>query len=119
MTKVNFGGLKQKRMASIVAISAIQVPKAFMNIAPPSTRPSLPGWSAFGISARPHHPDYLRPALPCVAFRSDELGEKTSIATVSGIRQNWRYFSIAPCSRFGICLAAHHLWRAHAYQNPF
>jgi uncharacterized protein (TIGR00645 family) len=32
MTKVNFGGLKQKLLASIVAISAIQVLKAFMNI---------------------------------------------------------------------------------------
>jgi uncharacterized protein (TIGR00645 family) len=32
MTKVNFGALKQKLMASIVAISAIQVLKAFMNI---------------------------------------------------------------------------------------
>ena len=32
MTKVNFGGLKQKLMASIVAISAIQVLKAFMNV---------------------------------------------------------------------------------------
>ena len=32
MTKVDFGGLKQKLMASIVAISAIQVLKAFMNI---------------------------------------------------------------------------------------
>jgi uncharacterized protein (TIGR00645 family) len=32
MTKVNFSGLKQKLMASIVAISAIQVLKAFMNI---------------------------------------------------------------------------------------
>jgi uncharacterized protein (TIGR00645 family) len=46
MTKVNFGGLKQKLMAAIVAVSAIQVLKAFMNIAPPSTRPSLPGRSA-------------------------------------------------------------------------
>jgi uncharacterized protein (TIGR00645 family) len=46
MTKVNFGGLKQKLMASIVAVSAIQVLKAFMSMAPPSTRPSLPGWSA-------------------------------------------------------------------------
>jgi uncharacterized protein (TIGR00645 family) len=33
MTKVDFGGLKQKLMTSIVAISAIQVLKAFMNIA--------------------------------------------------------------------------------------
>ena len=32
MTKIQFGGLKQKLMASIVAISAIQVLKAFMNI---------------------------------------------------------------------------------------
>src|ERR1700716_1084747 len=32
MTKVNFGGLEQKLLASIVAISAIQVLKAFMNI---------------------------------------------------------------------------------------
>ena len=32
MTKVDFSGLKQKLMISIVAISAIQVLKAFMNI---------------------------------------------------------------------------------------
>ena len=32
MTKVDFGGLKKKLMTSIVAISAIQVLKAFMNI---------------------------------------------------------------------------------------
>ena len=32
MTKVDFDGLKQKVLASIVAISAIQVLKAFMNI---------------------------------------------------------------------------------------
>ena len=32
MTKVDFGRLKQKLLASIVAISAIQVLKAFMNI---------------------------------------------------------------------------------------
>jgi uncharacterized protein (TIGR00645 family) len=32
MTKVDFGGLKQKLLGSIVAISAIQVLKAFMNI---------------------------------------------------------------------------------------
>src|SRR6202163_124823 len=32
MTKVAFAGLKQKLMASIVALSAIQVLKAFMNI---------------------------------------------------------------------------------------
>ena len=31
MTKVDFGGLKQKLMTSIVAISAIQVLQAFMN----------------------------------------------------------------------------------------
>jgi uncharacterized protein (TIGR00645 family) len=32
MTKVDFGGLKQKLMTSIVAISAIQVLKTFMNL---------------------------------------------------------------------------------------
>lgn len=32
MTKVDFGGLKQKLLASIVAISAIQVLKAFINL---------------------------------------------------------------------------------------
>jgi uncharacterized protein (TIGR00645 family) len=32
MAKVDFGGLKQKLMTSIVAISAIQVLKAFMNV---------------------------------------------------------------------------------------
>ena len=32
MTKVDFGGLKKKLMTSIVAISAIQVLKAFMNL---------------------------------------------------------------------------------------
>ncbi|MBI5263047.1 MAG: TIGR00645 family protein [Bradyrhizobium sp.] len=32
MTKIHFGGLKQKLLASIVAISAIQVLKAFLNI---------------------------------------------------------------------------------------
>jgi uncharacterized protein (TIGR00645 family) len=32
MTKIDFSGLKQKLMASIVAISAIQVLKAFMNV---------------------------------------------------------------------------------------
>jgi uncharacterized protein (TIGR00645 family) len=32
MTKVDFAGLKQKLMASIVAISAVQVLKAFMNM---------------------------------------------------------------------------------------
>lgn len=32
MTRINFSGLKQKLLASIVAISAIQVLKAFMNL---------------------------------------------------------------------------------------
>jgi uncharacterized protein (TIGR00645 family) len=32
MTKVDFGGLKQMLMTSIVAISAVQVLKAFMNV---------------------------------------------------------------------------------------
>lgn len=39
MTKVDFGGLKQKLMTSIVAISAIQVLKAFMYIDQSSNSP--------------------------------------------------------------------------------
>jgi uncharacterized protein (TIGR00645 family) len=39
MTKVDFGGLKQKLMTSIVAISAIQVLKAFMYIDQNSASP--------------------------------------------------------------------------------
>jgi uncharacterized protein (TIGR00645 family) len=39
MTKVDFGGLKQKLMTSIVAISAIQVLKAFMYIDQHSASP--------------------------------------------------------------------------------
>jgi uncharacterized protein (TIGR00645 family) len=39
MTKVGFGGLKQKLMTSIVAISAIQVLKAFMYIDQNSASP--------------------------------------------------------------------------------
>jgi uncharacterized protein (TIGR00645 family) len=35
MTKIDFGSLKQKLLASIVAISAIQVLKSFMNIDAP------------------------------------------------------------------------------------
>jgi uncharacterized protein (TIGR00645 family) len=37
MTKVDFGGLKQKLVTSIVAISAIQVLKAFMNVGQPGS----------------------------------------------------------------------------------
>jgi len=43
MTKVDFGGLKQKLLASIVAISAIQVLKAFMNI-DSALDPQKMGW---------------------------------------------------------------------------
>jgi uncharacterized protein (TIGR00645 family) len=43
MTKVDFGALKQKLLASIVAISAIQVLKAFMNI-DASFAPERLGW---------------------------------------------------------------------------
>ena len=41
MTKVDFAGLKQKLLASIVAISAIQVLKAFMNIDKAAETPKL------------------------------------------------------------------------------
>jgi uncharacterized protein (TIGR00645 family) len=43
MAKVDFGGLKQKLMTSIVAISAIQVLKAFMNLDKMSD-PSILAW---------------------------------------------------------------------------
>ena len=43
MTKIQFGGLKQKLLASIVAISAIQVLKAFLNI-DASFSPERLGW---------------------------------------------------------------------------
>jgi uncharacterized protein (TIGR00645 family) len=43
MTKVDFAGLKQKLLASIVAISAIQVLKAFMNL-DTAFDPSKLGW---------------------------------------------------------------------------
>ncbi len=43
MTKVDFAGLKQKLLASIVAISAIQVLKAFMNI-DAAFEPTKMGW---------------------------------------------------------------------------
>jgi uncharacterized protein (TIGR00645 family) len=43
MTKIDFSGLKQKLMASIVAISAIQVLKAFMNVND-QTNQSLLAW---------------------------------------------------------------------------
>ena len=46
MTKVDFAGLKQKLLASIVAISAIQVLKAFMNLDVDLRRPPRwAGWS--------------------------------------------------------------------------
>src|SRR5436190_13224975 len=45
ITRVNFGGLKQKLMASIVAISAIQVLKAFMNL-DAAFDPAKMGWLA-------------------------------------------------------------------------
>ena len=43
MAKVDFGGLKQKLMTSIVAISAIQVLKAFMNL-DKMADPHILGW---------------------------------------------------------------------------
>jgi uncharacterized protein (TIGR00645 family) len=50
MTKVDFGGLKQKLMTSIVAISVIQVLKAFMNVEQYDAASSA-GWSEFTSSS--------------------------------------------------------------------
>jgi uncharacterized protein (TIGR00645 family) len=42
MSKIDFSGLKQKLLASIVAISAIQVLKAFMNLEKTINEKTLP-----------------------------------------------------------------------------
>jgi uncharacterized protein (TIGR00645 family) len=65
MTKIDFGGLKQKLMSSIVAISAIQVLKAFMNLS--SFDNTKLGWLA-GI-----HGLFLVSML--VVALSDRIGE--------------------------------------------
>jgi uncharacterized protein (TIGR00645 family) len=67
MTKVDFGGLKQKLMSSIVAISAIQVLKAFMNVG--NFDNTKLGWLA-GI-----HGLFLVSML--VVALSDRIGERT------------------------------------------
>ena len=71
MTKVDFGGLKQKLMTSIVAISAIQVLKAFMNIDQGTGSPDSVklAWLV-GI-----HVLFLGSLLAVVI--ADRLGEKT------------------------------------------
>ena len=63
MTKVNFGGLKQKLLASIVAISAIQVLKAFMNIDSDvrSQQARLAGRRASGVRGLGLHAGDVRP----------------------------------------------------------
>ncbi len=63
MTKVNFGGLKQKLLASIVAISAIQVLKAFMNHRQPfrSEQARLAGRRAHDVRILGLHAGAVRP----------------------------------------------------------
>ena len=67
MSKVDFSGLKQKLMSSIVAISAIQVLKAFMNVS--SFDNTKLAWLA-GI-----HGLFLASML--VVALSDRIGERT------------------------------------------
>lgn len=67
MTKIDFGGLKQKLMSSIVAISAIQVLKAFMNVS--NFDNTKLGWLA-GI-----HGLFLASML--IVALSDRIGERT------------------------------------------
>ncbi len=74
MTKVDFGGLKQKLMSSIVAISAIQVLKAFMNVATYDS--TKLGWLV-GI-----HGLFLASML--VVALSDRIGERTEHPSESG-----------------------------------
>jgi uncharacterized protein (TIGR00645 family) len=73
MAKVDFGGLKQKLMSSIVAISAIQVLKAFMNVG--NYDPVKLGW-LMGI-----HGLFLGSML--VVALSDRIGERTEHPTES------------------------------------
>ena len=73
MTKIDFGGLKQKLMSSIVAISAIQVLKAFMNVG--NYDPAKMGW-LMGI-----HGLFLVSML--VVAVSDRIGERTEHPTES------------------------------------
>jgi uncharacterized protein (TIGR00645 family) len=73
MAKVDFGGLKQKLMSSIVAISAIQVLKAFMNVGNYDT--GKLGW-LIGI-----HGLFLGSML--VVALSDRIGERTEHPTES------------------------------------
>src|ERR1700674_5166406 len=74
MTKIDFGGLKQKLMSSIVAISAIQVLKAFMNLG--SFDNTKLGWLA-GI-----HGLFLVSML--VVALSDRIGERGEHPSESG-----------------------------------
>jgi uncharacterized protein (TIGR00645 family) len=67
MTKVDFGGLKMKLLSSIVAISAIQVLKAFMNV---SSYDDKKLWWMAGI-----HVVFLGSML--VAAISDRVAEKS------------------------------------------
>jgi uncharacterized protein (TIGR00645 family) len=67
MTKVDFGGLKMKLLSSIVAISAIQVLKAFMNV---TSYDDKKLWWMAGI-----HLVFLCSML--VAAISDRISEKT------------------------------------------
>jgi len=73
MTKVDFGGLKQKLVTSIVAISAIQVLKAFMNLEGAETVDNIKlGWLV-GI-----HVLFLGSLLAVVV--ADRLSEPTKPA---------------------------------------
>jgi len=67
MTKVDFGGLKMKLLSSIVAISAIQVLKAFMNV---TSYDDKKLWWMAGI-----HVVFLGSML--AAAISDRISEKT------------------------------------------
>lgn len=67
MTKVDFGGLKMKLLSSIVAISAIQVLKAFMNV---GTYEDKELWWMAGI-----HAVFLFSLL--IVAISDRLSEKS------------------------------------------
>ena len=98
MAKVDFGGLKQKLMTSIVAISAIQVLKAFMNIDKTTNTTAL-AWLV-GI-----HVLFLGSLL--VLAIVDRLESGTSVSTRARDR-------VALSHLFGLILrSAYAPWRMH------
>src|SRR5258708_35708407 len=89
MSKVDFGGVKQKLLASIVAISAIQVLKAFMNIDAVFDATKMV-WLV-GV-----HLVFVISAL-LLALSDRGGGEKRAEWAIAGAEWLFPYCSFAPC----------------------